>query len=320
MPIIHSSYKPPFYMRNGYIATIYSGIARNVKLKSQTIKRERFHLSDGDFLDLDWTFAKIPTERLVILLHGLEGDSQRSYVLGATNKFYDHDYDVLRVNYRGCSGEPNLKYESYHSGATQDLHEVLEMIYAKNTYSKIYLNGFSLGGNVILKYLGERKDISENIKAASTISVPCYLTGSAKEIVKFKNFPYAINFKYYLLKKLRQKQEQFPDKITKAEIKKIKNLIDFDHAYTSKAHGFKDAFDYYEKSSSLQFLNEINRPTLIINALNDSFLSSECYPVKIAKENPNLFLEMPKYGGHVGFYGRNYYYTEIRSLDFFSKY
>ncbi len=320
MPIIQSSYKPPFYMRNGYVATIYSGIIRRVKLKSNNLKRQRLTLSDGDFIDLDWAFAKKESTRLVVILHGLEGDSKRSYVLGASNKFYDHGYDVVRVNFRGCSGEPNIKYSSYHSGATSDLHEILEMIYSQYSYEAIYLNGFSLGGNVILKYLGERSDIHTAIKAVSVISVPCYLAGSAKEIVKFKNFPYAVNFKYYLLKKLRQKQLQFPDKISVKEINKIRNLIDFDHAYTSKAHGFEDAFHYYEQSSSLNFLGNIDRPTLLINALNDSFLSHECYPVKDAKENPDLFLEMPNYGGHVGFYGKRNYYTEIRSVDFFSKY
>jgi len=124
-------------------------------------------------------------------------------------------------------------------------------------------------------------------------------------------------FKGYLMQKLKQKQQQFPYKVSNGDLKRIKTLKDFDDIYTSKAHGFKDALDYYQQCSSLQFLQNIGVPTLIINSLNDSFLSSECYPVKDAKNNPNLFLEMPKHGGHVGFVGKkNIYYNEQRALDF----
>jgi len=116
---------------------------------------------------------------------------------------------------------------------------------------------------------------------------------------------------------LKPKLMQFPDKLTINDFNSIKSLIDFDHVYTSKAHGFKDAFDYYERASSLQFLPNIKVPSLIINALNDSFLTASCYPVKEAKNNPQLFLEMPKYGGHVGFIDKNnIYYNERRALAF----
>ena len=141
--------------------------------------------------------------------------------------------------------------------------------------------------------------------------------GSAKELHKPKNKAFAIRFKKHLVDKLKVKILQFPDRISITEINSIKTLRDFDEVYTSKAHGFFDALDYYEKSSSLQFLNDIRVPTLVMNALNDSFLSSECYPVKEAKNNPNLHLEMPKYGGHVGFIQKNkVYFNEQRALEF----
>src|SRR5690606_15413379 len=167
------------------------------------------------------------------------------------------------------------------------------------------------------KYLGERQDIPSEIKAGIAISVPCDLKGSSDQLHSFKNILYHDRFKRHLKEKLKIKHRQFPEQVTKEDIDKIKALIDFDNIYTSTGHGFKDSLEYYEKSSSLQFLPNIKVPTLIINALNDSFLSSECYPVKAAKENPNLFLEMPKYGGHVGFVGnKNVYYTEKRALEF----
>ncbi len=315
MPLVSSTYKPPFIFRNGFVSTVYSGLARKVHGVNQ--ERERITLSDGDFLDLDWNYSQKSTNKLIILLHGLEGDAQRPYMLGASKVFNHNNYDVVCVNFRSCSGEENLKYRSYHSGATEDLEDVIQHIISTKKYSEIYLNGFSLGGNVILKYLGEERSIPSQIKAVVAISVPCSLYGSCIELHKLHNVLYHNRFKKHLIDKLKQKQKYFPDLISDAEIKSIKTLKDFDDVYTSKAHGFKDALDYYTKNSSLQFLNNISIPTLVINAINDSFLSSDCYPIEEAKANPNLYLETPKYGGHVGFVTRgDVYYNEKRALEF----
>ena len=315
MPVVESTYQSPFLFKNGFVSTVYSGLFRHVNGIVQN--RERLTLSDGDFLDLDWSYSKEKTDKLVILLHGLEGDSKRPYVLGASKLFNTKGIDTVGVNFRGCSGEVNLKYRSYHSGATEDLEEVIQHIVSTKPYSEIFINGFSLGGNITLKYLGERDNIPPQIRAAIAISVPCSLYGSCKELHKFKNRPYHDRFKRDLVNKLRQKQKRFPHEISKTDVKSIKTLKDFDDVYTSKAHGFKDALDYYERCSSLQFLRNIKIPTLVINALNDSFLSPECYPVKEAKQNPNLYLEMPKHGGHVAFINRkNVYYNERRGLEF----
>ena len=315
MPVIPSSYKPPFYFKNGFVSTVYSGIVRKVKQLNQ--ERERIIVSDGDFLDLDWSYAKEMSDKVIILLHGLEGNAQRPYMTGTAKLFNQNGIDAMSVNFRGCSGETNLNYHSYHSGATEDLHDVIQHAVKNKNYSNIYLKGVSLGGNVILKYLGERDAVIPQVKAAIAISVPCYLKGSAKELHAFKNILFHDRFKKHLLKSLKSKHQKFPEKLSEEAFKSIKSLNDFDNTYTSKAHGFKDASDYYEQSSSLQFLPNIKVPTLIINALNDSFLSAECYPVKAAKNNPNLFLEMPMYGGHVGFVQKGkVYYNEKRALEF----
>jgi len=316
MPLVNSNYTPPFLFRNGHFATIYSGIIRSVNGVVQ--KRERLNLSDGDFLDLDWSDSQNPTQKLVVLLHGLEGDAQRPYITGSAKILNQNGYDACAVNYRGCSGEPNKKYRSYHSGATEDLIEVLNHILNTRNYSEIYLKGFSLGGNLLLKYLGEGNDVPKELKGAVAVSVPCNLQDSCKQLLSTKNIMYAIRFKGNLLGKLKEKQQLFPEKISDADIKRIKTLKDFDDIYTSRAHNFKDALDYYEKSSSLQFLPSINVPSLIINAKDDSFLGPECYPVKETDNNDKLYLETPSYGGHVGFWGKNNItYTEKRALDFF---
>ncbi|MEC3966646.1 YheT family hydrolase [Flagellimonas halotolerans] len=317
MPQVTSDYTPPFLFKNGHFATIYSGIIRSVNGVVQ--KRERLTLSDGDFLDLDWSDSQIPTQKLVVLLHGLEGDAQRPYITGSAKILNQNGYDTCAVNYRGCSGEPNKMYRSYHSGATEDLIEVLDHILNTSDYSEIYLKGFSLGGNLLLKYLGEENNVPKELKGAVAVSVPCNLHDSCQQLLSRKNILYAIRFKGNLLGKLRQKQQMFPENISEADIKKIKTLKDFDDIYTSKAHHFKDALDYYHKCSSLQFLPNINVPSLIINAKNDSFLGPECYPIEETKNNDSLYLETPTYGGHVGFWGKkNITYTEKKALDFFN--
>lgn len=315
MPVIESKYKTPYFFKNGFVSTVYSGLFRRVKDLHQD--RERIILRDGDFLDLDWSFSKVKSKKLIILLHGLEGNGQRPYMTGTAKLFNINEVDAVCVNFRGCSGEDNLKYRSYHSGATEDLEDIINHIVSSRVYSEIYLKGISLGANLILKYLGERSEIPNQIKAAIAISVPCNLHGSAKELHTLKNKLYHDRFKKFLVNRLKEKQLQHSDILTIEKIKSINTLFDFDNIYTSKAHGFVDALDYYEKSSSLQFLKNIKIPTLIINALNDSFLSPECYPVKEAKENSNLYLEMPKCGGHVGFVDKNnIYYNEHRALEF----
>ncbi len=316
MPQIASNYNPPLFFRNGHLATIYSGIIRSVNGVVQ--KRERLILSDRDFLDLDWSEATQSTQKLVVLLHGLEGDGQRPYITGSAKILNQNGYDTCAVNYRGCSGEPNRLYRSYHSGATEDLIEVIHHILNTRNYSEIYLKGFSLGGNLLLKYLGEGNQIPKEMKGAVAVSVPCSLHNSCTQLLSPKNVLYAQRFKKNLLDKLRQKQQLFPECITNADIKKIKTLKDFDDIYTSRAHQFKDALDYYEQCSSLQFLPNIAVPSLIINAKDDSFLGPECYPFKEVENNINLYLETPTYGGHVGFWGKNNItYTEKRALDFF---
>jgi len=319
MPILNSSYNPPLLFKNGHLSTIYSGLIRTVEPIEQI--RIRLTLPDTDFLDLDWSYSKSPSKKLVLIIHGLEGSSKRAYIQGSAKALTESGFDVCAINLRGCSGSMNNLYRSYHSGATEDLQSVIDHVLQLDKYSSIFLHGFSLGGNLLLKYLGEERILPKEIKGAVAISVPCQLADSLHQLLQFKNFLYARRFKGNLVEKLKLKKLSFPDLISDLDIEQIKTLKDFDDIYTSRAHGFKDAMDYYAQCSSLKFLNTIEIPALLINAENDSFLGEACYPVDIAKQHKTLFLEVPKYGGHVGFYGPdNFTYTERRTLEFISNF
>lgn len=313
MPIVESSYKPPFLLRQADISTIYSGKIRKVQGVIQT--RRRIELPDGDFLDVDWSYSARRTSRCIIILHGLEGCAQRPYVLGTAQIFNQNGYDACAMNFRGCSGSANRLYSSYHSGKTDDLKAVVEYVIGLG-YSEIFIKGFSMGGNVSLLYAGT-ESIPSEVKGVVAVSVPCDLKGASERLLSRRNWIYSKRFLITLIKKAKQKALLFPDKLTFSEIKKVKTLKDFDDLYTSKAHNFYNADEYYEKCSSLPVLQGISVPTLLLNALNDSFLSESCFPYRIAKENAFLYLETPKYGGHVAFYHpQNVYYNEKRALEF----
>ncbi len=316
MPVIKSTYNPPKLFKYGHFSTIYCATVR--KSPKVKLRRERITLPDGDFLDIDWSETVKNKGKLLISLHGLEGDARRPYMLGLCKVFNQKNWNVASINFRGCSGEVNELYRSYTGGATDDLIAVVHYITQKYNYTEIALNGISLGGNVLLKYLGEGNFLPKEIIGGVAVSAPLDLYGSLKKIAsQLDNKLYDIYFRKYFYDKMRKKYKKFPDKINIKEFSLLTPIQEVDEKYTAPAHGFKNAMDYYKKSSSLQFLPSIQVPTLIINAKNDSFLSEQCYPYKEAEENDFLYLEVPEYGGHVGFYQKNnQYYNEKRALEF----
>ncbi|GHC43396.1 YheT family hydrolase [Ulvibacter litoralis] len=315
MPLVKSNFQPKLPFKNGHFSTIYSAKLRpDLKLVQ---KRERLQLPDQDFIDVDWSFSEEKTEKVAILLHGLEGNAQRRYIKGQAKLLIENGWDVVAMNHRGCSGEDNLLFSSYNSGDTSDLAFVVEYLLKKSKYQHIHLIGFSLGGNLVLKYLGEQKNLPKQVKKGVAISTPINLRGSLEALEKRRNLVYSTTFILDLRKKYKRKMARFPKRMTPKTYRKITSLFKFDNLYTAPAGGFKDAYDYYEKSSSLPYLKHITVPVLILNALNDSFLSPDCYPYKIASESEHVFLETPKYGGHVGFHINNHlYYSEQRTLAF----
>lgn len=321
MPIISSSnYKPYFPFRNAHLNTIFPALLRNVK--GINYQRERIETPDNDFLDLDW--SQKGYDKLVIVLHGLEGNADRPYVRGMIKLFNQQGWDGLGMNFRGCSGEMNRQLASYHMGKTEDLECVVQHILNKfeSLYREIALIGFSMGGNVILKYLGEQGvKMNPIIKKAVVYSVPCHIESANTEIHKKQNALYLKRFMNKLNEKTAIKAKLFPETIQFDQKNKPKDFYLFDKLYTAPINGFKSNVDYWQRASSFQFLKNISIPTLMINAADDTFLSEACYPKELAEKHPFLFLEIPKYGGHVGFvtFGKNgVFWSEKRALEFIS--
>ncbi len=208
-------------------------------------------------------------------------------------------WDVLAWNFRGCGEEPNRLVRLYHSGATEDLGAVVE--HAAVSYSRIALIGFSLGGNLTLKYMGEAPPHS-SVMAAVGISAPVDLAASARMLdQRWSNRIYLRRFIDSLVSKVEAKALHFPDQIDAGGSRALRTFQEFDDRYTSRLHGFRDAEDYWKQSSARQFLLQITRPTLLLNARNDPFLAPECFPFAEAEENACLFLETSESGGHLGF-------------------
>ena len=317
MPVIESSYQPKFPFRNRHFNTIFRTFFTNIEVR---YKRERLELDDGDFIDLD--FSKVQSNTIVILLHGLEGSSNSKYILALTKKLNTHHLDTVSVNFRGCSGEPNRLPHAYHSGKSEDLKLIIDNLIKKDTYNKIVVVGYSMGGNITMKYLGEQGTaLNTKICCALAISAPCDLAGSSNELAKSRNLPYMNGFLKTLKSKTVEKIAQFPElDIDKKALLKASNFKEYDTLFTAPVNGFSSVEDYWEKASSFPYLKNITIPTLLINALDDTFLSESCYPFEIAKTHKYLNLETPKYGGHVGFneslFSKNSNWLEDRVLGF----
>jgi len=315
--IYNNTYYPQLIFRNKHFNTAYRTLFHRIDI---SYKRKRVATWDNDFLDLD--FASVNSDKIVILIHGLEGSSNSNYIKSLTAVLNNENFDVVVLNLRGCSGEPNNLLGSYHSGKIDDLKEVISYLEKEYFYNEISIVGFSLGGNITLKYLGELgKEVPTILKTAVTISVPCDLEGSSVALGRFSNKPYMMRFLRTLKKKAYEKIDKFPhSSLSIQNIRKARNFYDYDNAFTAPAHGFENAFDYWNKSSSKQFIPYIKIPTLLITSFDDPFLSKSCFPVDEARENSFFNLEIKKYGGHVGFnigFGvENEMWLENRISDF----
>lgn len=318
MPIVKApDYHPPPGFTNPHLQTIFPALLRRVT--GVVYQRERIDTPDGDFLDLDW--SRVGSPRLVVISHGLEGNSHRSYVLGMVRAFNRRGWDALAWNFRGCSGEMNRKPQFYHSGASYDLDTVIQHVLDRFGYQHLALVGFSMGGNMTLKYLGERaENIPHILRAAVAISVPCELVSSARKMdTRLSNRLYLYRFLRMLRKKVEAKARLFPEALDPAPLRWIRSFRQFDDLYTAPLHGFKDALDYWQKASAKPLLAFITVPTLLLNALDDPFLTPECFPFKEAGANPYLYLQAPRHGGHVGFVqwkSRGEYWSEERAIQF----
>lgn len=320
MPLIeNSSYHAPSWLPGGHVQTIYPALFRRVA--HVTTRAERLELADGDFIDLEW--AEQGGRRLAILSHGLEADSKTDYIQGMAAALIRRGWDVLVWNFRGCGNEPNRLLRMYHSGATEDLHAVVCHALENHPAESIDLLGFSLGGNLTLKYLGERPcDPSDKLRRAVVFSVPCDLACSSRRLSSRSNWIYMERFLRAMRAKLRVKDRMFPGMLDLTGLDRIRTFHEFDDRFTAPIHGFRDAEDYWKRNSCRQFLTRITLPTLLVNAVNDPFLGPGCYPREEAEASDVFHFEAPATGGHVGFptFGKGgEYWTEARALDFLDR-
>ena len=296
--IKQSAYKPAWYLRNRHLQTILPNITHPA---SPQVKKQRVELDDGDFIDLLWSNTQ--SSQTLLILHGLEGSAKSAYVKRILNYCNQQNIAAVLMHFRGCSGEQNRLLRSYHSGETGDLRQIINHIKMQGV-SDIALLGYSLGGNVTLKYMGEA-ETDPAIRCAIAVSVPFRLdicatsmdTGFAK--VYQKSLLNRLIAKMKLKQKLFQADtREFPDPT------RMSNFWSFDDNFTAPIHGFDSAEHYYHSASSRQFLKAINKPTLILQARDDPFMSPEILPDNDELAE-SLSLELSDHGGHVGFVSSN---------------
>lgn len=299
MPVLRSNGpSTPWWQVNGHLQTIPPNVWRRVW--GVEYERERLHTWDDDFLDLDW--SRVGSKRLVLITHGMEGNTQRQYVKGLVKAANEAGFDALAWNLRGCSGEPNKLLTAYHGGKSDDLHLVLQHALKSYGYEDIALVGISLGGNLTVKYLGEGVyPVPTEISSAVVVSVPCDLVQASRHLVSGINLMYSRRFLRQCLDKVRSKMHRFPEAIDYSNVFSSETLLDFTHRFTAPLHGYKDADDYHQDVTCKQYIPGVRVPTLLINAQNDPFLTPECFPVNEADANPYFTLEITRNGGHVGF-------------------
>ena len=298
MPIFSSDFLPTIPFRNGHFNTMYRPLFMKDKA---TYSRKRITTWDNDFIDLDFSF--VGSETLVLLIHGLEGSSESKYILSNSNHLNNKELDTVCFNLRGCSGEDNLLLATYHSGKTEDVDFVVNHLLENYNYKNIVIVGFSLGGNLTLKYLGEKgNNLSPIVKGGIASSVPIDIATAELEMDKLKNKLYMEMFFKTMKNKVLEKAHKFPEyKLDKDKLFKATRFKHLEYLYTAPVFGFDSPEDYWEKASSKPYLSKIKRPTLLINAKDDTFLSKECFPFEEAKNSEFFFFEETKYGGHCGF-------------------
>lgn len=314
-----SSYLPPRWLPGGHAQTIFPSLFRRVPMPD--FQRFSIPAADGDEIILDrCPPGAAQSDTVVVLSHGLEGHSRRKYMRAMCLMFREEGWDSICRNFRFCGGVMNKTPGMYHSGQTDDVHDVVKYCVAQGC-KHIFLVGFSMGGNQVLKYLGEEPErVPAEVAGAAVFSVPCHLPGAAKVLDKPENAVYMRYFLQTLRQKVRQKHALYPELYPLDGLDAMRTFAEFDSRYTAPVHGFSSARDYWEKAACLPHLHRISVPALLVNAGNDPFLSPQCLPVDIARESRFLTLEVPDCGGHVGFTPRGggpAYWSEVRAVAFF---
>ena len=293
--IATSAFRPAWWLPGPHLQTLYPSLLR--RRSHPELRRERLELPDGDFLDLDWT--QHDGRALVLVLHGLEGSLESHYTGSILAALLAAGYRAVLMYFRGCSGEPNRLARSYHSGDTADLRHVLARLAARGERKPLALIGYSLGGNVLLKALGEGAGM-DSVRTAVAVSVPFDLDRAAHRLDQ----GFSRVYQRYLLNKLRRsyraKLPVHAMPVAEERLAALDTFRLFDNEVTAPLHGFRDVDDYYGRSSSRQYLRAITTPTLILHAADDPFIPEDAIPAE-DELGPGVTLELSRRGGHVGF-------------------
>jgi predicted alpha/beta-fold hydrolase len=316
-----SPYRRAPWLPGPHLGTVYASVAR--PLPRPRFRRERWELADGDFLDVDRLDGARPDAPVLVVSHGLEGSSRASYVRGLAAAARRRGLAVAAWNFRGCSGEPNRLLRQYHSGDTGDLASVVERLRAEAPGRSVVLAGFSLGGNQLVKWLGERgEDLPSEVRGAVAISVPFDLArcASALDGPGFWPWVYRERFLRRLRRKALRKAIAHPGRIDADAVRRAATFSEYDGLVTAPLHGFESAEDYWTRSSAARFVSGVRRPLLLLSADDDPLVPAISLPVETASQNPAVTLEVTSGGGHVAFVSgppwRPGYWAEERTVDF----
>lgn len=320
--IVHSSFKPHPLLRNAHLQTLVPALLR--PLPKLSIRRERLELPDGDYVDLGWCGEQNAGAPLAVLVHGLTGGFESKYLRGTAQKLIALGWRCVLLQLRGGGDEANRTAHQYNHGDTGDLRYLWHELKRREPQTPLYSLGWSLGANVTLKALGEEGDAAP-IKAAAVASVPFELKPCAEKL----RTGFSRGYQNKMLKELRTIVRRkhgpvpVPAGVNLAGAIQSKDFFEFDDAYIAPMFGYKDALDYYARCSSRQFLKSIRRPTLIVHALDDPFMTPDIVPIE-SELSPQVTLELSPYGGHVGFiatgaWGQSTFWLEQRLTDFLSQ-
>ena len=293
-----TSYAAPAWLPGGNLQTIYSAtLAAKPKL---FYRRERWDTPDGDFIDLDWMDGD-PASALYVLFHGLEGDSSSHYAVSLMAQLRARGQTGVVVHFRGCSGEMNWMPRAYHSGDSPEIDWILRRFKSLRPATPIHATGISLGGNALLKWLGEQGEAAQPIlHSAAAVCAPMDLMASGLNLQRGFNMVYTRMFLATLKRKSLRTLARYPGLFDVDTMRRSCNLYEFDNVVTGPLHGYRDTNDYWTRGSSKPVLKNIALPTLIINARNDPFIPPESLPCT-ADISRHVTLEYPATGGHVGF-------------------
>jgi predicted alpha/beta-fold hydrolase len=293
-----TDYQAPRWLPGGHLQTIYP--ATCIPRPLVPFRRERWPTPDGDFIDIDFLDGQ-PGQPFLVLFHGLEGSSDSHYSRELMAHIRQLGWSGAIPHFRGCSGELNTGPRFYHSGDAEELDWILRRLDTsapRRQASAFYAVGVSLGGNALLRWLGESGHGAEFIAAACAISAPLDLAGGGAALSSGLNMIYTRVFLQTLKPKCLEKLEQFPGLFDRAKLLSARNLYEFDNVVTAPLHGFRDTDDYWHRASARHVLDDIRVRTLVLNAQNDPFLPARHLPQRAA---PCVTLEYPREGGHVGF-------------------